>query len=158
MAFDIIDEVKKPLLIFIAVLLVISVLIAGKYLIPSSPKAQLAQEPAVSDAVKDCGSSLSQKGNNNTDGMDRSCFLEAYNSCTPAKITQEVIDPNDNPIKTSVFIDSKDGDRCRVSVHVDNKMTFPENDIYYCYSLAQGDLDNYHLKIDDCKDRKALFL
>ena len=90
--------------------------------------------------------------------MDRSCFLEAYNSCTPAKITQEVIDPSDNPIKTSVFVDTKEGDKCRVSVHVENKRTFPENDIYYCYSVEQGDLDNYHLKIDDCKDRKALFL
>ena len=148
---------KKPLLILFAVLLIVSALIAGKYLFPSSPDVRPIQETAVPDLVKDCGSIMSQKGNN-TDNMDRSCFLEAYKSCTPAKIVQEVIDPNNNPIKTSVFVDSKDGDKCRVSVHVENKMTFPENDIYYCYSAEQGNLDNYHLKIDDCKDRKALFL
>lgn len=135
----------------------ISVLFVGKYLFPSNTDVQQVQEATVQDSVRDCGGSMSQKGNN-IDNLDKGCFLEAYNSCTPTKITQEVIDPNNNPIKTSVFIDSKDGDKCRVSVHVDNKMTFPENDIYYCYSVAQGDLDNYHLKIDDCKDRKALFL
>ena len=135
---------KKPLFILIAVLFAVSVLIAGKYLIPSFPKTQTVQEAAVPDLVKDCGSSMSQKGNN-TDNMDRECFLESYNACTPAKLSQEVKDPNGNPIKTSVFIDSKEGDKCRVSVHVNNKMTFPENDIYYCYSVAQGDLDDYHL-------------
>lgn len=148
---------KKPLLILIAVLLAASLLIAGKHLFPSPPDVQPVQETAVPGLVKDCGSSTSAKGNN-TDNMDRSCFLEAYNSCIPAKITQEVIDPSDNLIKTSVFVDSKEEDKCRISVHVDNKMTFPENDIYYCYSVVQGELDNYHLKIDDCKDRKALFL
>ncbi len=148
---------KRITLVFLPFLLITLVVVVWKYPNSKKQETQPVQELTTPISIKDCGSSRSAKGNN-SDNMDKQCFLESYSACTPAKLFQEVIDPNNNPIKTSVFIDTKEDGKCRVSVHVEHKMSFPENDIYYCYSVTQGGLDNYHLKIDDCKERKALFL
>jgi len=145
---------KLTLLIAVVVVLAIASAIYLKS-VPSQP--ELAEKTTLSDNRKNCGSYLSQKGGN-TDNMDRKCFLEAYSTCTPAKLYQEVIDPDNHTIKTTASVDTREGDRCRVSVHVENKFIIPENDIYYCYSVETTELDNYHIKIDDCEDRQPLIL
>lgn len=120
-------------------------------------RVQETKEVSKVPEIKDCGSYFSQKGGN-TDNMDRECFLEAYSTCTPAKLYHEVIDPDNHTIKTTVAIDTKEEDKCRIKVQVDNKFTFPENDIYYCYSASKTELNDYSIQIDKCEDRKPLVL
>lgn len=146
---------KKPYVYAIAILLLVFSFATLKYLSPTQEEIIPTERAGTLSEIKACGSSLSQKGGN-TDNIDRNCFLEAYKTCTPAKLYQEVIAPNNNSIKTIVYIDTKEGDKCRVSVHIEDKYKFPENDIYYCYKAGQTELDNYHIIIDECKDRKPL--
>jgi len=147
---------KLPILLVIIVLAVSGIIAVGKYL-QSTPEAPHPQEVSSSYKIKDCGGSISKKAEN-SDGMDRNCFLEAYKTCTPAKIYQEIVDPDDNTIKTTVSVDTKEVDKCRVSVNVENKFKFPENEIYYCYQVGTTELNSYNIKIDECKDRKPLVL
>ncbi len=146
---------KLPLLLVSIVLVILGIISVGKYL--RTPETPQPQKETSSYKIKDCGSYVSKKGDN-SDNMDRNCFLEAYKTCTPAKIYQEVVDPDDNTIKTTVSVDTKEGDKCRVSVNVENKFKFPENDIYYCYSASKTELNNYNIQIGECKDRKSLIL
>ncbi|HVZ12432.1 MAG TPA: hypothetical protein VG965_05360 [Patescibacteria group bacterium] len=147
---------KLPILLILVVLVIVGLLVIGKYLQGTSETPQ-PQEETSAYKIKDCGSSVSKKGGN-SDNMDRNCFLEAYKTCTPAKLYQEVIDPDEHTIKTTVSVDTKEGDKCRVSVNVENKFKFPENEIYYCYQVSTTELNNYNIKIDECKDRKPLIL
>ncbi len=147
---------KLPLLLVSIVLIILGIIAVSKYL-QSPSEAPQPQEETSSYKIKDCGSSISKKADN-SDNMDRNCFLEAYKTCTPAKIYQEVVDPDDNTIKTTVSVDTKEGDKCRVSVNVENKLKFPESEIYYCYQVGTTELNNYNIKIDECKDRKPLIL
>lgn len=147
---------KPPILLVIVVLIVVGLIAFGRYLQSPSETPQ-PQEKASSYIIKDCGSYVSKKGDN-SDNMDRNCFLEAYETCTPAKLYQEVVDPDDHIIKTTVSVDTKEGNKCRVSVNVENKFKFPENEIYYCYQVSTTELNNYNIKIDGCKDRKPLIL
>ena len=145
---------EKPYIIVVIVLSIASVILIGKYL--SSPTSNPSlKETVVTQNIKDCGSSKSTKGGN-TDNMDRNCFLEAYETCMPAKLYQEVIDPDNHAIKTTVFIDTKERDKCRVGVQVEDKFKFPENEIYYCYDVSKTEINNYNIKMDDCKERKPL--
>lgn len=147
---------RLPILLVFVVLIVVGLVVVGKYLqSPSEPPQP--QEETSSYKIKDCGSYVSKKGDN-SDNMDRNCFLEAYKTCTPAKLYQEVVDPDDNTIKTTVSVDTKEGDKCRVSVNVENKFKFPENEIYYCYQVSTTELNSYNIKIDECKERKPLIL
>jgi len=147
---------KLPLLLVVIVLVILGIIAVGKYLQGTSEVPQ-PQEETFSYKIKDCGSSVSKKAGN-SDNMDRNCFLEAYKTCTPAKIYQEVVDPDEHTIKTTVSVDTKEGDKCRISVNVENKFKFPENEIYYCYQVSTTELNNYNIKIDECKDRKPLIL
>lgn len=147
---------KLPFLLVIIVLIVLGVIIVSRYMqVPS--EAPQPQNETSTYKIKDCGSSVSKKADN-SDNMDRNCFLEAYETCTPAKLYQEVVDPDEHTIKTTVSVDTKEGDKCRISVNVENKFKFPENEIYYCYQVSTTELNNYNIKIDECKDRKPLIL
>lgn len=147
---------RLSILLVIVVLIVVGLIAFGRYLQSPSETPQPQEETSV-NKIKDCGSSISKKADN-SDNMDRNCFLEAYKTCAPAKLYQEIVDPDNHTIKTTVSIDTKEGDKCRVSVHVENKFKFPENEIYYCYQVSTTELNNYNIKIDECEDRKPLIL
>jgi len=146
----------KPLITAIVVLIFGYIFInylTNNFTAPVEKDNEISKGPE----IKDCGSAFSQKGGN-TDNVDRECFFEAYSTCTPAKLYHEVIDPDNHTIKTTVVIDTKESDKCRIKVQVDNKFTFPENDVYYCYNISKTEFNDYSIQIDECVERKPLII
>jgi len=113
---------------------------------------------AVKETFKDCGSNIDKEGAAHT--LNKECFTEAFKTCTPAKIYEELFPPDNAPsIKTTTLIEGKTDKGCRIQVNVRNILAIPENNIYYCYNAGMGradDTQNFnHLLIDNCDNNKT---
>lgn len=118
---------------------------------------QQTTQLAVKEANKDCGSNIDKEGATHT--LSIQCFADAFKTCTPAKIYEETFPPDNVPsIKTTTLIEGKIEGKCRIQVHINNKLAFPENKIYYCYNAGMGkadDTQNFnHLVVDNCDNGK----
>lgn len=152
------NPVKKPYYILITVIFLVAGIVGYQFITtPNEEIEDSSDQMLATSEIKDCGSYFSQKGGN-SDDMNRECFLEAYSTCTSAKVTHQVKDPDDHTITTTAQVDTMEDDRCRIRVQVDNKFTFPENDIYYCYNVSRTEFNDYSIQIDECEDRKPLVL
>jgi len=146
---------RKPLVI-ISVGLVFLIL-AFLFVKPFSTE-QISIKSEVKETLKDCGSNIDKEGATHT--LDIECFVEAFKTCTPAKIYEEQFPPNNVPsIKTTTIIEGKTDKGCRIQVNIRNILAFPENNIYYCYRAGMGkadDTQNYnHLVVDNCDNGKT---
>jgi hypothetical protein len=146
---------KKPLIIalFGFGFLVLTFLLVNILNTPQKP-TQLA----VKETLKNCGSNIDKEGATHT--LDIKCFVEAFRTCTPAKIYEEQFPPDNVPsIKTTTLIEGKTDKGCRIQVNVRNVLAIPENNIYYCYNAGMGradDTQNFnHLVIDNCDNNKT---
>ena len=113
---------------------------------------------AVKETLKDCGNNIDKEGVTHT--LDIKCFAEAFKTCTPAKMYEEVFPPDNAPsIKTITMIEGKTDKGCKIQVNVKNILALPENNIYYCYNAEMGradDTQNYnHLLINKCDNGKT---
>jgi uncharacterized secreted protein with C-terminal beta-propeller domain len=146
---------KKPLII---VFLGFIFLILAVLLINILNTQQKTTQLAVKETLKDCGSNIDKEGATHT--LNIQCFVEAFKTCTPAKIYEEQFPPDNVPsIKTTTLIEGKIDNRCRIQVNVRNVLAIPENNIYYCYNAGMGRVDDTqnfnHLVIDNCDNDKT---
>lgn len=139
----------------VLVLAILLIAISAVNIFKSS--SEKTPEITAKEEIKDCGSTLSEKAGNK-DNLDRECFLKAYKACTSAKLYQEVVDPNNNHIKTTILIDGKEDNKCRVSIHVQDKSSYPENTINYCYSLGKTEFNDFSLKVSECDNKKETII
>lgn len=146
---------KKSLIIAILgfIFLALAVL-----LITTLNTPQKSTQLAVKETLKDCGSNIDKEGATHT--LNKDCFIEAFKTCTPAKIYEEQFPPDNVPsIKTTTIIEDKTDKGCRIQVNVRNVLAIPENNIYYCYSAGMGrtdDTQNFnHLVINNCDNGKT---
>lgn len=145
---------KHSIIVFLGfIFLVLAILLLN---ILNTP--QKTTQLAVKETIKDCGSEIDKEGAAHT--LNKECFIEAFKTCTSARIYEESFPPDNVPsIKTTTLIEGKTDKGCRIQVNVRNVLAIPENNIYYCYSAGMGradDTQNFnHLVIDNCDNGKT---
>lgn len=147
--------VRKPLVIAIlgTIFIVFAALLLNFFNTP-----QTTTQLAVKETLKDCGTEIDKEGATHT--LNKDCFLEAFKTCTPAKMYQESFPPDNVPsIKTTTIIEGKTDKGCRIQVNVRNILSIPENNIYYCYNAEMGradDTQNFnHMLINNCDNERT---
>lgn len=149
---------KRALFIILIIMLMVVGFSLYKYFQYHNSK-NIQQNLTLEDNIKDCGTEIDKEGATHT--LNKDCFIESFNNCSVAKIYKELYPPN-NTIKTTVYVDGKEGDKCRIRVIVENKQVLPEKDNYYCYKAKKVSLDDSgeirYLEISDCGNKKPLII
>ena len=109
--------------------------------------------------VKNCGSEENTRSGGYNSSI-RDCFYESYQVCVSAKIYKKAFTIEGDPIMTTMVIEGRENNLCKLHVYVDSRDNFgfygKYNTICYNAFLNNG-ADRRNLVVDSCDNGKKIY-